>query len=56
VHDSLGKDKGYHVSQMHAIATGSSTRIQEERFSLFISVQYDVELSMNQYKISIPSR
>jgi hypothetical protein len=55
VHDSLGKDKGYHVSQMHAIATGSSTRIQEERFALFISVQYDVELSMNQYNISMPS-
>jgi hypothetical protein len=56
VHDSLGKDKGYHVSQMHAIAAGSPTSIQEERFTLFISVQYDVELSMNRYTISTPSR
>ena len=56
VHGLLGKDERYHVSQMHAIATGSSTRIQKERFALFISVQDDVEFSMNQYKISVPSR
>ena len=44
------------MSQMHAIAAGSPTRIQEEGFILFISVQYDVELSMNRYNISTPSR
>ena len=37
---------------MHAIATGSSTRIQKKRFALFVSVQDDVEFSMNRYKIS----
>ncbi len=55
MHDSLGKDKGYHMSQVHAITTGSSARVQEERLSLFISVQYDVEVSIYQYIVSVPS-
>lgn len=32
------------MSQMHAIAAWSSPRIQEERFSLLISIKYFIKL------------
>ena len=32
------------MSQMHAVAAWSSSRIQEERFSLLISIKYFIKL------------
>jgi hypothetical protein len=46
--NSLGEDKRDHMTQMHAVATGTSTGIQEERLSLLIAVQYDVEVSADK--------
>lgn len=52
MHYSLGEDEGDHVSQMHAIATWPSTRVQEERFALLITIQNGIEVSARKYGIS----
>jgi hypothetical protein len=48
----LCEHKRDHVPQMHAVTTGPSTRVQEERLALLIAVQYGVEVSASPHDIS----
>jgi hypothetical protein len=50
--NSLCEHKRNHVSQMHAITTRPSTRIQEERLALLIAVQYGIKVSVYPLSIS----
>ena len=43
---ALCKYKGYHVSEMHAIAAGSTTGVQEEGLALLIPIEDFVQLPL----------
>lgn len=52
IKNPLGEGKGHHMAQMHAVAAGTATRVQEERLAFLMACQNPIEVAMGEDQLA----